>query len=148
MKTYSLSFDQGVCYSNLPLDSDKKVIYFFYKTVKSSDGKSIYLNKLLYIGKSTDASTRLTNRHEKIEPALKMVDEKKGEGLYISYAILDSDSFKTDDDIFRAEACLIINLKPTLNDSATSAFHWNETCVSVNGKLAMSSEKKTFTAKE
>lgn len=147
MKSYELMFNQGIWESNLPLNEEEKVIYFFYKTIRKDDGKN-YLDKLLYIGKSIDASTRLTKNHEKISLAQEKIEKNNNENLYISYAILDSKSFATNEDVYRAESCLIFNLKPELNDAATVAFHWDETEVSVGGTLAKNSEKKVFKAKE
>jgi hypothetical protein len=120
-KTIELVFDGYYLESELPPSGhDCSGVYAVYR------GNTSNLTELLYVGRSENIAERPGSSHHKYEDWRNA--RRPGEKLYFSFADTSDEE--------RAEAALIYQLKPRLNDTGTEGFHHPETTIKTSGKNA------------
>jgi len=127
-KTISIEFDgywRDEDKGDLPAKSG---VYCVYECTYNKTKKEVSLKKLIYIGESGNVHDRVAN-HEKREEWLKYVGQ--GNELCFSFGGVGSD------DRDRAEAAMIFEHKPPVNDEYKNFFPFDKTTMSLSGKTAL-----------
>jgi hypothetical protein len=134
-KTIALEF-AGVFMksSGLPASSGVYCVY----TCVDKDEKTVTIKKLVYIGESGDVRARVAN-HNLLESWKKHL--ASGEVLCFTAATVSPESTRQ-----RAEAAMIFQHKPPVNDEYTHAFPFDTTTINVSGKTTKLTT--TFTVKK
>jgi len=142
-KTISLMFDGYWRETNISGVPKKAGIYVVYECSYNEWQNSVSLLKLVYIGKSDDdANNRIAN-HEKWSQWRRHCGATHEICFSFSEVTINSDRE-------RAEAALIYQHKPPVNDQYVYDFPFEETTVRLTGKIALLSAyftvegKKTF----
>jgi hypothetical protein len=126
-KTIELSFD-GYCQKNEDdlLNTSKHYcsgVYAVYAAKPTKVGYSI--ERPIYIGESENVGERLTKDHEHYEDWKNELNP--GEKLYFSIADVD-DGYRE-----RAEAALIYEMQPKINQSGKESFNYDMTTIKSSG---------------
>jgi excinuclease UvrABC nuclease subunit len=128
-KTYTLDFsgywlERGI--KNLPESSG---IYGVYACINNSSENTVTLNRLIYLGESSDIKNRVLN-HNLLATWKRQL--KTGEELCFNYALISPES-----DRHRAEAAMIYKHKPPCNTEYVSAFPFDTTTITTSGKNSL-----------
>lgn len=102
-------------------------IYFVYRGIYVPHLKTVTLTQLLYIGETGNLHER-HNDHGRRNDFLNSLED--GEELFYSYALVDNFS---DRQRRIAEAALIYELCPPLNEEHTTSFGYEETTINILG---------------
>lgn len=116
----------------IPNDSG---IYLVYRSVFHVESKSVTLLELIYIGQAEKARERIRS-HEKWSQFRSLLHT--GEEIAFAFAVCD------DDDVLdRAEAALIYQCQPPLNNQLTEEFILPPTTIVATGRCALLDHKFT-----
>jgi len=132
-KYYDLNFNRYVLDENVNDISNISGIYCVYTCVVSED--VINLSKLIYIGESDDVRGRIDG-HEKYDIWKSYL--KSGETLCYGYAFA-----APAEDRLRAEAGMIFEHKPPVNDEYKSNFPFDKTTIATSGNSELLHEQFT-----
>ena len=135
-KTYNLVIGPGAWNTGPEKMPDQKGIYFVYrcKTKLDENGKPVkYLDKLLYIGESGDARSRMKDHNS--DDDVRTRDIPVAEALYYTFAPFEG----TDEERIRLESAIIYYHRKTLpkgvgNKKNTKTFPYDETKVVISGE--------------
>lgn len=127
-QTYAIEFDgywREPNRGNVPAQSG---VYCVYTCVHDTQGKTVSLQKLIYIGESDNVRSRISS-HEKQEDWESHLNS--GEQLCYSFGSVPADSRE------RCEAALIFKHKPPENTEYVDAFPFDETTLNLSGTTAL-----------
>lgn len=125
-KSYALTFDGYWREPNISGLPAKSGIYGVYACTYNESGRTVSINRLLYIGEAGDVQGRVAG-HEKL-PAWKR-QLKQGEVLCFNAALISPET-----DRQRAEAAMIFKHKPPCNTEYMDNFPFDATTVTTGGK--------------
>jgi len=128
-KSYSLEFDGYWREPNVSGLPAKSGIYGVYACAYDAVGKTVTLNRLLYIGEAADVRDRVSN-HECWPDWRQQL--KQGEVLCVNAALISPEV-----DRQRAEAAMIFKHKPPRNTEYVDNFPFDTTSVVTAGKNAL-----------
>lgn len=127
-KTISIKFDGYWRDKNKDSVPAKSGVYCVYECTYDTQGDTVSIHKLIYIGKAEDAKTRVT-QHEKREDWLNHV--RCGNELCFSFGDVGAT------DLARVEAALIFKHKPAENGNYVNSFPYDKTTMSLSCKTAL-----------
>ena len=127
MKTISLDFNGFWREVNKRGVPSKSGVYCVYTCVHNKEEKTVTINKLLYIGESSNVHDRISN-HDRLDDWKKHL--KANETLCYSFAAINSN------DRERAEAALIYKHQPLTNEEHMDHFIYEDTKMLLSGKTA------------
>lgn len=128
-KSYALTFDGYWREPNISGLPAKSGIYGVYACTYNEAGRTVSINRLLYIGEAGDVQSRVAG-HEKL-PAWKR-QLKQGEVLCFNAALISPET-----DRQRAEAAMIFKHKPPCNTEYVDNFPFDTTTVTTGGKNSL-----------
>ena len=142
-KRYEISVGAGAWNTSPDTMPSEKGIYFVYRCEKRRDpeGKvGTYLSKLLYIGESKDARSRMKDHNR--DDDVRTSDIPAKEALYYTFAPFDG----TDEERIRLESAIIYHHRKTLpkgigNTKNTKTFPYDETTVMISGEYTFGLSK-------
>lgn len=125
MKTIILAFEGYWLDPPKSPKLERSGVYCVYACKYSKESDKVDIRKILYIGESSDVQSRLQN-HDRYDDWKDQL--KSGEALCFSFAPVQSV------DRERAEAALIFEHQPPLNDEHTGHFIYEDTEIEVSGR--------------
>lgn len=133
-QTYSIEFDGYWRDQNKGGVPAKSGIYCVYECTSNAQGKTVSLNKLIYIGEAGNVHDRIAD-HERYDDWKKHV--RSGNELCFSFGAVPSASRE------RCEAAMVFTHKPPENTEYRDEFPFDKTTMKPSGKITLLTQ--TFT---
>jgi len=128
-KSYALNFDGYWREPNISGMPAQSGVYGVYAATYNAAQGTVTLNRLIYIGESSDVRARIRG-HEKWPQWKRQL--RAGEEICFNVALISGDA-----DRQRAEAAMIFEHKPICNEEYVNSFPFDKTNVTTTGKNAL-----------